>query len=75
MGTFIPVAEFKARLDAMAQKIRNSPKVEGVKRIYVPGEIEAEEQEKGRVRGVLLDETTLSDLKQVADALLIDWPE
>jgi LDH2 family malate/lactate/ureidoglycolate dehydrogenase len=73
VDTFIPVAEFKARLDAMAHKIRNSPKVEGVERIYVPGEIEAEEQEKGRVRGVLLDETTLSDLKQVADDLGIWW--
>jgi ureidoglycolate dehydrogenase (NAD+) len=71
---FIPAAEFKARLDAMARKIRSSPRMQGFERVYVPGEIEREEQEKARERGVLLDETTLSDLKQVADDLGVRWP-
>jgi LDH2 family malate/lactate/ureidoglycolate dehydrogenase len=74
VGAFIPVADFRARLDSMVRKIRNSPKADGFERIYVPGEIEAEEQERSRVRGVLLDETTLSDLKQVATDLGVSWP-
>jgi len=73
VGAFIPIAEFKSRLDAMVRKIRSSAKMQGVERIYVPGEMEAEEQEKVRVRGLLLDDTTLSDLKQVAEDLDVRW--
>jgi LDH2 family malate/lactate/ureidoglycolate dehydrogenase len=39
---FEPLSEFKSRMDQMIEEIRNIPHMDGVDRIYLPGEIEQE---------------------------------
>lgn len=63
---FMPVDEFKARIDAFVSEIRSLPKAEGVGRIYLPGEIEFEKEKEARRLGVALDRKVLNDLKTIA---------
>jgi LDH2 family malate/lactate/ureidoglycolate dehydrogenase len=71
IGAMVPVSEFKARLDTVVGKIRSSPRAQGVQHIYLPGELEAVEEEKAKTQGVRLDEATLLDLKLLAQDLKI----
>lgn len=40
VDALMPVDTFKARMDAFVQEVRAQPKMPGVERIYVPGELE-----------------------------------
>ncbi|NPV54313.1 MAG: Ldh family oxidoreductase [Firmicutes bacterium] len=66
VGALMPIHDYKARMDALIRQIRNSPKAEGVERIYLPGEMEHEREEKAKVHGIVLGEATLSSLKGLA---------
>ena len=63
---FMPVDEFKERVDAFVREIRSLPKAEGVGRIYLPGEIEFEKEEESMRLGIALDRGVLNDLNEVA---------
>ena len=56
IGAMTPIVEFKRRVDAMADEIRQSPRAEGSDRIYSPGEMEWERRQKALVEGILLPE-------------------
>jgi len=51
---FMPLLQFQALMQAYASSIRASKKAEGVERIFLPGEIEAEKESRSRVEGVSL---------------------
>jgi LDH2 family malate/lactate/ureidoglycolate dehydrogenase len=65
----MPIGQFKARVDRLAREIKAFPKAEGIERIYVPGEMEFEEAQKVRVRGLVLDEATTNSLRELAQDL------
>lgn len=69
VAVLMPIGEFKARVDRLAREIKVFPRAEDVERIYVPGEMEYEEEEKAKVRGVVLDETTTNSLRALAQDL------
>jgi len=72
IGVMVPISEFKGRLDTVAEKIRSLSK-EG-EHIYLPGEIEVLEEEKAKTQGVCLDESTLSDLRLLAQDFKVRCP-
>ena len=49
---FMPLAEFKQRLDQMIAQVKESSLAEGVDRVYLPGEIEHIAMEKGLKEGI-----------------------
>ena len=66
---FMPLDQFKARMDELIDQIHASPKLPGVNRIYVAGEIEYD-LESGRDRdGVPIEESVLASLDQVENEL------
>ncbi|HXG36585.1 MAG TPA: Ldh family oxidoreductase [Dehalococcoidia bacterium] len=43
---FMPLDEFKARVDETLREVRTAPRKAGVERIYIPGELESELKER-----------------------------
>jgi LDH2 family malate/lactate/ureidoglycolate dehydrogenase len=63
---FQPLDEFKLRMDQMVREIRQIPKVDGVERIYLPGEIEEEKHRDRAIGGIPLSPEILHELSTVA---------
>ena len=49
---FLPLDEFKANVDETLSEVRTAPRKEGVERIYIPGEIEAETKARRLREGI-----------------------
>jgi LDH2 family malate/lactate/ureidoglycolate dehydrogenase len=62
-----PVAEFKASVDDLQQRLRNTPKVEGQDRIYIHGEKEYEEAERRSRDGIPLNGKVYVDLERLSE--------
>jgi len=59
---FIPLAEFKARMDKMIRDIKNSKKAKGAEEIFLPGEIEMGIEAKRRQEGIPLSRAVYDEL-------------
>jgi LDH2 family malate/lactate/ureidoglycolate dehydrogenase len=66
---FMPLDQFKARLDELIDQIHQSPKSPGVNRIYVAGEIEYALQSRREADGVPIEDSVLADLDRVESEL------
>ena len=64
-----PLDEFKARMDELIDQIHASPKLPGVERIYVPGEIEADLQQRRLIEGVPIEESVMAQLDDLTRTL------
>ena len=64
--TFMPLADFKKRVQSLTNEMRQSDKMPGVDRIYVPGEMEHEKEAQARKRGLPLPETHWRHLHNLA---------
>lgn len=53
---FVDLPEFKASMATALQEMKNCQRVEGVKRIYIPGEIERETRADRLRRGIPIPE-------------------
>jgi LDH2 family malate/lactate/ureidoglycolate dehydrogenase len=72
--SFMPLTEFKQRMDEMISALRECPRAPNVERIYVPGEIE---QDTARVRlekGIPLGSALVDELKSLAHELEVEIP-
>ena len=69
---FMPVDEFKERMDAMIKAHHELPKAPGVDRIYLAGEIE-QETERQRRQGIPLHPSVLASLQEMAKELGIEY--
>ncbi|MCJ7669383.1 MAG: Ldh family oxidoreductase [Dehalococcoidia bacterium] len=67
--SLMPLEEFKERMDSLIRYIKESPKAQGVDRIYLPGEMELEREEKARKEGVVLVDPVLESLKKTTKDL------
>jgi LDH2 family malate/lactate/ureidoglycolate dehydrogenase len=67
--SLMPLEKFKDRMDSLIRYIKESPKAQGVDRIYLPGEIELEREEKARKEGVILLDPVLESLKKTTKDL------
>ncbi len=57
---------FKRRMDDYIDRIRATPKADGVDRIYLPGQMESETEVKRRSEGIPLNPSMIQELKDLA---------
>jgi L-2-hydroxycarboxylate dehydrogenase (NAD+) len=69
VDAFRPVDEFKATMDDIIHRLKNSAKAEGQDRIYIHGEKEFEMEDQRRKNGIPLDPKTVATMKQIAQEL------
>jgi len=69
IAAFLPVAEFKARMDEQIQQVKSSRRAKGVERIYLPGEIELENMERAQREGIPFPAAVVEDLDAMAGKL------
>ncbi len=65
IGAFADPAEFQEEMEQLVREIRNSPRAPGCERIYLPGEIEWECEERRRREGIPVPAEVLAELRQV----------
>lgn len=66
VATFMPASVFKSQVEAYIQDVCRQPRQPGVDRIYVPYEIEYEQEEESRRSGVLLSAAGWQELDELA---------
>lgn len=64
---FMPADSFKKLLDARIQEYKSLPRMPGVERIFLPGEVEQEIEDKRRSGGIPLHPAVIASLKKVAE--------
>ena len=67
VDAFRPLDEFKATMDDIIRRLKNSPKAEGQDRIYIHGEKEFEMQAERQINGVVLHPKVVADMQTIAD--------
>ncbi|RJQ62644.1 MAG: Ldh family oxidoreductase [Desulfobacteraceae bacterium] len=72
---FMPMDEFKKRMDVMIDRFVSSPKAEGVDRILMPGEPEQRKEAELRAAGIPLEAHIVDQLRREADRLDVHFPE
>ena len=70
---FMPVSEFKARMDAFIAEIKSSARRPGFDEILVPGEIDHRRETEYRRNGAQLDSDVYQNLRQLANTIGIDF--
>lgn len=65
--SFIPLEDFKERLDWVVKELKFTPLAESFKRIFVPGEIEYEIEQKRRVEGIPISAQIWKDLQKLSE--------
>jgi LDH2 family malate/lactate/ureidoglycolate dehydrogenase len=71
---FMPVEEFKSRMDAFIAEIKTSKTRPGVDEILVPGEIDHRREIAYRRDGAKLDADVFDELRELAGTLGITFP-
>jgi LDH2 family malate/lactate/ureidoglycolate dehydrogenase len=69
---FMPIEAFKARMDRVIAEIRSVGRMEGVERIYLPGEIEMELAAKRREQGIPLSLKVYEELVDLGKQLGVE---
>ncbi|PYK99986.1 MAG: malate dehydrogenase [Verrucomicrobia bacterium] len=72
IASFMPVEQFKERIDRAIREIHAAEKADGAGRIYLPGEMEWERREKALVEGIDLPEDVSASLRGLAEDLNLD---
>lgn len=75
VGRFMPIGEFKQRMDEMIRSIRDSPKAKGSERIWLPGEMEWQRREAALRDGIALPEIVLNSLEKLSREVGWDFAE
>jgi LDH2 family malate/lactate/ureidoglycolate dehydrogenase len=71
---FMPLAEFKTRMDTMIERLKDSQPAEGVEEVLMPGEPEARKEAERRRTGLPLTAEVLASLAAEADPLGVPLP-
>ena len=72
---FIPMAEYKRRMDIYYARIKNLPRAAGVEEIMMPGEPEDKIYAERNKNGIPITGKILDDLYEVAKKNNIEMPE
>jgi LDH2 family malate/lactate/ureidoglycolate dehydrogenase len=72
VDAFMPASEFKRAVDQVVRDIRNSQKLPGVERIWLPGEQSHTKLQERRVRGVPMPKSLRDNLEALARDLNIE---
>src|SRR5262245_13643976 len=71
---FMALAEFRQRMDEMIRLMHSCPSAPGVERIFVPGEIEHETEQRRRKEGIPLNAELREELKTLGAELRVKVP-
>ena len=71
---FIDLDEYKKEIGILIDWVKSSPLMPGFDKIYYPGEIEAENRAKREVDGIYIEDSTWSNILEVADELGVTHP-
>jgi L-2-hydroxycarboxylate dehydrogenase (NAD+) len=71
LNAFGDIAAFKARVDVLVRELRASERMEGVKRIWLPGEQSQEKRAANERDGMVLPDSLLRQLDILANELAI----
>jgi LDH2 family malate/lactate/ureidoglycolate dehydrogenase len=71
---FMPLDEFYLRMDQIIQLVRACPTAPGVERIFVPGEIEYETEQRRRIEGIPINPALRTELIALAAELGLKAP-
>lgn len=69
IARFLPVDQFKARMDALIGEIRSSPLAPGAEAIYLPGELEYRREQERRQQGVPIEAGRLAAMRELGRTL------
>ncbi len=72
IGSFLPVEKFKDSMDRMIDSLKALPRLPGVDRVTLAGELEAEIAQDRRANGVPLHPKTLREIEELSKELGID---
>jgi LDH2 family malate/lactate/ureidoglycolate dehydrogenase len=65
VDAFIPIREFKAKVDEIIREIKSCPPALGYTEVLIPGEIEYRIEQKRSKEGIPLDEETWKNLEKL----------
>ncbi len=71
INAFLPLAQFRRRMDHLIDLMHLCPPAPGVQRIFVPGEIEHETEQRRRAEGIPLNAELLAELKTLGRDLKV----
>ncbi|MBC7330846.1 MAG: Ldh family oxidoreductase [Synergistetes bacterium] len=71
--SFMPIEEFKARVDEYIRTIKNSKKAKGVKEILLPGERSWKTERERLKKGIPLSEKAMEALKEAMSLVNLDF--
>jgi L-2-hydroxycarboxylate dehydrogenase (NAD+) len=72
IDNFVPLKDFKDRVDRLVKSIKNSPKAEGFEEILIPGEPEIYERERRLRSGIPISEKAWQPLVQACKQYGLD---
>ncbi|UED84687.1 Ldh family oxidoreductase [Streptomyces profundus] len=70
---FLPLAEYRKRMDLLADRVRSTPRAEGVDAITLPGEVEAGRAAHRARHGIPYAPGDLAPLRAEAEEAGVDW--
>jgi L-2-hydroxycarboxylate dehydrogenase (NAD+) len=71
---FLPTGEFRQRMDAIIQELKETPPAQGADRVLVAGQTEDEAVERHKIIGVPLDASTVAGLRTLSQELGVPFP-
>ncbi len=74
IDAFMPLAEFRQRVDQIIELMRSCPTAPGVERIFVPGQIEYETEQRRTTEGIPLNAELQAELRALGAELEVKPP-
>jgi len=71
---FMPLAQFRQRMDEIIERMRSCPAASGAGPILVPGEIERETEERRKVEGIPLNAELQKEIRTLGEELGVQLP-
>lgn len=75
VSAFVPEAQFRQAIDQMAAYIKSCPPAPGFDEVVLPGEIDHLHAVERMARGIPLDDTTWSQIRDTAESLQVAVPD
>lgn len=72
IAAMMPPEKFTQRMENLVQEIHDSPRADGVDRIYVPGEMEWERYDRAMREGISLPSDVVASLEEAATIVKLD---
>lgn len=72
INQFMPLEDFKKRMDLYIREIKAEPKAEGISEIFIPGEIEHRRSNEHKKNGIVLSPKVVEELNEIGKKYGLD---